>query len=101
MIRHIVWWTLKDNADGFSAVENGKRILAASAALKGIPAVLSVEVSIEIQPSTTVAAQVVLQSAHSSLETLQEYIAHPVHTEFVKLIQAVCQNRQALDYRTD
>lgn len=101
MIRHIVWWTLKDRADGFSAAENGQRILAASAALRDIPAVRTVEVSVEIQPSSTVAAQVVLQSTHDSPEALHEYAVHPIHLEFGKLIQAACENRQALDYRAD
>ncbi|MCH5276486.1 MAG: Dabb family protein [Desulfovibrionaceae bacterium] len=101
MIRHIVWWTLKDRADGFSAAQNAQRILAASAALKDIPAVHSVEVSADIEPSSTARAQIVLQSTHDSPEALQEYAVHPVHLEFARLIQAACENRQALDYRVD
>ena len=101
MLKHIVWWTLADNADGYSAQENAVRVKQASENLNGISAALSVEVSYKIEPTTTVPAQVVLQSTHKSSTELKEYAEHPVHLQFVKLIKAVSTSRQALDYTVD
>ncbi len=101
MLKHIVWWTLADNADGYSAQENAVRVKQASENLKSISAALSVEVSYQIEPSTTVPAQIVLQSTHNNAAALKEYAEHPVHLQFVKLIKAVSTSRQALDYTVD
>lgn len=98
MIRHIVWWTLQETAEGHSAAENAQRIKEASAPLSGIPTVLSVEVSCRIQPTSTVPAQVVLQSVHEDMAGLKAYAEHPTHLEFGKLVKAVSASRQALDY---
>ena len=95
MIRHIVFWTLKDSPE---AAAHAAEIKEASATLAAIPGVLSVEVSIEIEPTSTVSAKVVLQSAHEKPEDLAAYAVHPIHLEFGKLIKAYCENRQALDY---
>ncbi|MBO4318326.1 MAG: Dabb family protein [Mailhella sp.] len=98
MLRHIVWWTLADQADGHSAAENAVRVKEASEALKAIPAALNVEVSYDILPTSTVPARVVLQSAHKGEADLKEYAGDPVHLEFLKLIKSVSASRQALDY---
>ena len=94
MLHHIVCWTLKEK----DAAENARRIREASATLSAIPSVLSVEVSIEVLPTSTLPAQVVLQSTHNTPEDLQAYAVHPIHLEFGKLIREACENRQALDY---
>ena len=98
MIRHIVWWTLQEEADGHSAEENARRIQEASAILSGIPSVRSLEVTYQIQPTSTVPAQVVLQSVHDDMDGLKAYAEHPVHLEFARLVKAVSASRQALDY---
>lgn len=98
MIRHIVWWTLQKEADGHTAAENARRIKEASVPLSGIPTVRSVEVSYQIQPTSTVPAQVVLQSVHDDMAGLKAYAEHPVHVEFGALVKAVSASRQALDY---
>ena len=96
MIRHIVFWDLKECPE---AAAHAAEIKAASPMLESIPGVLSVEVSIEPEPTTTVCAKVVLQSAHETPEDLAAYAVHPTHLEFAKLIKAYCEKRQALDYR--
>ncbi len=95
MIHHIVCWTLKDE----NAAENARRIKEASSTLSAIPSVLSVEVSIDVLPTSTLPARVVLQSTHDTPEDLQAYAVHPIHLEFGRLIKEACENRQALDYR--
>ena len=99
MIHHIVCWTIKEKAVGFTAEENARRVKEASGTLSAIPSVLSVEVSVDVLPTSTVPAKVVLQSTHNTPEDLQAYAVHPIHLEFGKLIKSVCENRQALDYR--
>ncbi len=94
MLHHIVCWSLKET----DAAENARRIKDASASLSAIPSVLSVEVSIEVLPTSTLPAQVVLHSTHDTPEDLHAYAVHPIHLEFARLIKAACENRQALDY---
>lgn len=101
MIRHIVWWELKEEAEGGSLAENIERLLQSSASLQAIPYLLSVEVSAKIQPSSTVAAQFVLMSTHRSLEDLEAYRVDPTHTQFAKLVTSMSASRQCLDYLVD
>jgi len=98
MVRHIVWWTLKEQAEGYSAAENARRIKDASGMLSGIPGVLSCEVSCQIEPTSTVAAQLVLTSTHESAEALAAYQVNPVHVKFAGIIKAVCASRSSLDF---
>lgn len=98
MIRHIVWWELKEHAEGHSAAENAWRIEQVSAMLHGLPSLLSVEVSSKIQPSSTVPCQLVLTTTHKTMEDLAEYRTDPVHVQFVSLINAVCSSRNVIDY---
>ena len=99
MIRHIVWWTLKSEAMGATAAENAKKIKTMGDALMGaIPTLKSLEISIEIQASTTVPAQVVLCSTHEDMAGLKAYAVHPRHLALVELIKATTDSRQAIDY---
>ena len=98
MLRHIVWWTLKDFADGHSAQENAVRVKEASESLKSIAAALSVEVSFDVLATATVPAQLVLQLSHANAGELKKYAEDPVHQQFLTLIKAVTASRQALDY---
>lgn len=101
MVRHIVWWTLKEQANGRTAVENAWHIQQASAMLHGMPALISVEVSAKVQPSTTVPCQVVLMSTHKDMEDLQKYKDNPVHLQFAKMVTELSTSRNAIDYALD
>ena len=49
MVRHIVWWTLKPEAEGRTAAENAKLIKQRLEALMGqIPSLKSLEVSYDL-----------------------------------------------------
>lgn len=99
MIKHIVWWTLKDNAENASAAENGLKIKSIGEALMGkISTLKTIEISVEIQETTTIPTQVVLQSSHENMEALAEYNAHPEHQKLVEFIKKVVSSRNALDY---
>lgn len=101
MIRHIVWWTLKEHSHGRSAVENARHIQEASAMLYGMPELISVEVSAKVQPSTTVPAQVVLFSTHKDMEALESYKNNPVHLKFAEMVTELSNSRNCIDYAVE
>ncbi len=99
MIKHIVWWTLKEEEEGCGAAENALRIKReAEALLEKCPTLNSIEVSVAIQPTTTVAAEVVLQSSHDDTASLNAYNEHPEHQKLVAFIKKVVSSRNAIDY---
>lgn len=99
MIRHIVWWTLKPEAMGKKAHENAIEAKEQSKMLHGIAFAQSIEVSITIEPSTTVPAQVVLMSAHADMAALNAYKNDPAHVKFAELITAISDSRNCIDYQ--
>ncbi len=99
MIKHIVWWTLKPEAEGRDAAENALRIKDMGEALNGkIPGLLSLEISQRVKDGSTVSAELVLQSTHNTQEALQGYAVHPLHLELAAVIKACTEKRQCLDY---
>jgi len=99
MLHHIVWWTLKEEAEGRTAEQNGKRLVELGNALKGkIDELLTIEFSVNIAPTSTVPAHLVLHSTHKDAGDLATYAAHPAHIEFGKALKPCVDSRQALDY---
>lgn len=101
MIRHIVWWTLKPEANGKSSQENAQLIQRASKTLHGISAARSVDVSTKIQVGTTVPCQLILVSTHDGIKELDEYKKDPVHQKFAELITAAADSRNCIDYEIE
>ena len=93
MVRHIVWWTLKPEAEGRTAAENAKLIKQRLEALMGqIPSLKSLEVSYDFLPTCTMPVNVILMTTHA-------YAEHPAHVAVGKeLIKLVTESRQAIDY---
>ncbi len=99
MLKHIVWWTLKEEAENATAKENALKIKEIAEALVGkIDGLESLEVAITISETSTVDADVVLQSVHTSKEALQIYAEHPEHQKVGVFIKKVVASRGALDY---
>lgn len=99
MVRHIVWWTLKPEADGRSAEENAELMKKAARGLMGrIPGLLSLDISSAPLQSSTVPLHLVLCSTHTDEEALKGYAVHPLHLECINLMKNVAESRQALDY---
>ncbi len=73
MIKHIVMWKLKDEAEGNSKAENAKIIKNSLEDLKGkINEIIHLEVGIDVNKSEQ-AYDVVLYSTFNSLEDLDSY----------------------------
>ena len=87
MVRHIVWWTLKPEAEGRTAAENAKLIKQ------------RLEVSYDFLPTCTMPVNVILMTTHDDAEGLKAYAEHPAHVAVGKeLIKLVTESRQAIDY---
>ena len=94
MVRHIVWWTLKPEAEGRTAAENAKLIKQRLEALMGqIPSLKSLEVSYDFLPTCTMPVNVILMTTHDDAEGLKAYAEHPAHVavgkELIKLADRV------------
>ena len=99
MIRHIVWWTLKPEAEGRTAAENAALMKQRAEALRGqIPGLLSIEVAVNFLESSTLPVQVLLTSVHENAEALKVYAELPKHVAIGReLVSLVTTSRQAID----
>ena len=94
MIKHIVFWRLKDDAKA----ENAERIKQVAEALKDkIPEIVSIEIGINIDESDA-AWDVALYSEFATPEDLAAYQVHPDHLELGKMIAEVRTDRAVVDY---
>jgi hypothetical protein len=107
MIRHIVMWTLKPEAEGATRAENARRMKAQLESLRGrVPGMRSLEVGIALHVVGSAKggpddADVVLVSEHDDQAALDAYQSHPEHVAMKAFIGAVRERRVALDYLAD
>lgn len=98
MIRHIVMWKLKEEAEGADRLANAremKRRLDACANI--VPGIVQFEVALA-QPGLEATYDVVLNSAFESREALEAYASHPTHKALMPFFKAVRDERQCMDY---
>ena len=98
MIKHIVMWKLKDEAEGAGRAANAqemKRRLDACANI--VPGMRVFEVTIA-QPGLEATYDVVLYSEFADRAALGAYIAHPTHKAVAPFIGAIREARQCMDY---
>ena len=98
MIKHIVMWKLKEEAEGAGRLANAaemKRRLDACARI--VPGILAFEVTLA-QPGLEATYDVVLYSEFVDRQALDAYINHPTHKALVPFIGAVREARQCMDY---
>jgi hypothetical protein len=98
MIKHIVTWKLKEEADGFTKEQNAQRIKQKLEALAGkIPEIKAIEVGINFNEAEA-AYDVALYSAFESREALDTYQKHPEHVKAASLVGSVQCERVVVDY---
>lgn len=98
MVKHIVMWKLKDNAEGGDKKQNAAKIKEKLEGLKGkIPGLISIEVGINVNKSE-MAFDVVLNSEFDSAEALEGYQNHPEHLKAAGFVRAVKKDRVVADY---
>ncbi len=98
MIKHIVMWTLKPEANGRSAADNAAEMKARLEGLNGkIPGLKHLEVGVNVFAATP-ECHAALYSEFGSRADLDVYVAHPLHQECVAFIKQVVASRSVLDY---
>jgi len=98
MLKHIVMWKLKDQAEGADRAANAlemKRRLDACAGI--VPGMGAFEVTVA-QPGLEATYDVVLYSEFADQAALEAYASHPTHKALVPFIGAIREARQCMDY---
>ena len=98
MLKHIVMWKLKEEAEGADKATNArkmKEMLDGCADL--VPGILKFETVIA-QPGLEATYDVVLYSEFISKEALDAYQEHPQHVALKPFIGAIREARQCMDY---
>ncbi len=98
MIKHIVFWRLKESAHGNGKLANARLIKEKIEGLRGrIPGLLTIELGIETT-ATENSGDIVLYSEFSSQEALNAYLVHPEHKAIIPfVVEAQCE-RRTVDY---
>jgi len=98
MIKHIVFWKLKDEANGLSKIENAKAIKEKLEALNGqIEGLIRLEVGMDFLGSAE-SADLVLYSEFENKEALDYYANHPLHKAVMPFIAEARSERRVVDY---
>lgn len=100
MIKHIVFWRLKDAAHGNDKASNALAIKQKMEALQGqIPGLLKIEVGIDFA-ATPNSSDIVLYSEFASREALDTYQNHPLHKAIVPFVAEAQNERRMVDYES-
>jgi hypothetical protein len=91
-------WTLKDEAEGATKLENAKKMKEILEALADkIDFLNHIEVSYDVFESVP-GCDVILFTEFDDKEKLNAYAIHPLHLECVDFIKKVVTSRSAVDY---
>ena len=94
MIKHIVFWNLKEENKEANALELKKRL---EALVPLIPEIVKLEVGINVNPSD-MAYDICLYSEFESMDTLNTYQNHPEHVKVGEFIGDIRTSRVVCDY---
>lgn len=96
MVKHIVFWKLKETAHGNDKSTNAKLIKKKLEALNGqIDGVIKLEVGINFLDGNY---DVALYSELESKSILDAYQNHPKHQALLPFIREAVEDRKAVDY---
>ena len=99
MLTHVVWWTLKPEAQGRSAAQNAALLKERLDALRGrIPSLKDLSVGVEVLGSSTEQAGLVLVSRHDDAEGLDAYVSHQEHQAVGAVLKELVATRKAIDF---
>jgi hypothetical protein len=98
MIKHIVLWKLKEEAEGRSKKENAFELKNRLEALKDkISGILELEVGLPLETGETV-LDVALYSAFKDKAALAAYQVHPEHQKVASFVKQIVAERRVVDY---
>ncbi len=98
MVKHIVMWKLKEEAEGASRLENLRTMKQMLESLKDrIPFLRSIEVGINFN-SDPGAYDIVLATGFNDRRDLEAYQNHPDHKRVADFIGRVREHRAVVDF---
>ena len=98
MVKHIVFWKVKESLVGQEREQALRTIKDGFEALQGvIPGLLHIEVGLDFSKSPE-SADFVLYSEFDSRAALDGYAAHPAHQAMLPLVRDVRIERRVVDY---
>ena len=98
MIKHIVMWKFKPEAEGKSRLENMEIVREL---LYSLPPKISVIKKMEIGFDVAMGegmTDLCLITEFESLDTLKEYAVHPEHVKVGECVRKVVESRQVVDF---
>lgn len=99
MVKHIVIWTLHDNAEGHSKAENAQQAKTLLESLNGkIPGLIHLEVGIDLIGDGNF-GDVCLYSELEKPEDIATYASHSEHVKCIPFMKAIASSRSAMDYQ--
>jgi len=100
MVKHIVIWKLKSDAEGNDIITNAKKAKTLLENLQGkIPGLKHVEVGINIIGENN-SGDICLYSEFETLEDLEKYHNHPEHLKIIPFMKRIRAERYVMDYTT-
>lgn len=98
MIKHIVFWKFKPEAEGHTADENKALVQQALLGLIGkVPSLIHLETGVDFNRSDA-AWDLALYTTFEDKEGLDAYQNHPEHLKVVALVRSVVSARAVADY---
>jgi hypothetical protein len=98
MLKHIVFWKLKDEVDGLDKLAAAVRIKEMLEDLDGkVPGLLSIHVGIDVSKSAQ-SADIVLLSEFPDQAALDAYQIHPLHEACKAFIGKAASERRVVDF---
>lgn len=99
MIKHIVMFKFKEEADGSTKQENiAKALVRAKEMNEIIECRISIKPYVNAKSSDDRNFDFVLMCEFESIAQLEEYKVHPVHVAFGKFITPLRETRACIDY---
>lgn len=98
MLKHVVMWKLKEEAEGKSKAENARFMKEHLEALKGVvPELKSVEVGINVKEAE-MAYDAVLIAEFEDETALATYKVHPEHVKISSYCKKIRESRVVVDF---
>ena len=99
MIKHIVFFRLKEEAEGHTKMENALTVKHGLETLKDkIACLKSCEIGLNIPNAPNTNFDICLQCEFATWDDLNFYANHPEHLKVVEFIMKVKEARSAVDY---
>ena len=98
MVKHIVVWKMREEAEGADKQENALKIKVLLESLKDrIPGVIKLEVGINFSAAEG-SGDIVLYSEFADRAALEAYQLHSEHQNAAELVRSVVTERRLVDY---